>query len=109
MNAETPRSGEMQMQKIRPLFLIFPRLLCVSAFILLLSMGCESKESGAASSGDAKLTLQLNWKPEPQFGGFYAAPYDKRGLKVDVREGGVGTPTVQMVATEQVAFGVVSA
>ncbi|HEV2296649.1 MAG TPA: ABC transporter substrate-binding protein [Tepidisphaeraceae bacterium] len=51
----------------------------------------------------------MNWKPEPQFGGFYAAPFEKHGLDVQVREGGVGTPTVQMVATQQVPFGVVSA
>src|SRR5688572_7526152 len=110
MNAETQRLGEMQMQRIRSCFLVFPRLLCVSAFILLFSIGCDSKPSGGASGGGGeKLTLQLNWKPEPQFGGFYAAPFAKHGLNVEVREGGVGTPTVQMVATEQVPFGVVSA
>jgi NitT/TauT family transport system substrate-binding protein len=84
--------------------------LCLCGSILFTSTGCESKESGGgASGGGEKLTLQLNWKPEPQFGGFYAAPFEKHGVNVDVREGGVGTPTVQMVATEQVPFGVVSA
>ena len=81
--------------------------LCGSTFFGL--SGCDSKPAGGASGGGEKLVLQLNWKPEPQFGGFYAAPFDKHGLKVEVREGGVGTPTVQMVATEQVPFGVVSA
>lgn len=86
-------------------------VLCVLCGSLVLALaGCESKESGGASSGSGeKLTLQLNWKPEPQFGGFYAAPFEKHGLNVEVREGGVGTPTVQMVATGQVPFGVVSA
>jgi NitT/TauT family transport system substrate-binding protein len=82
--------------------------LCLCGSIFFSFTGCDSKPSGAASNGE-KLVLQLNWKPEPQFGGFYAAPFDKHGLNVEVREGGVGTPTVQMVATEQVPFGIVSA
>ena len=94
--------------KTGDLFLCVLCVLCGSLFFA--STGCDSKPSGAASSGGGeKLTLQLNWKPEPQFGGFYAAPFEKHGLNVEVREGGVGTPTVQMVATEQVPFGVVSA
>jgi len=88
-------------------------LLCVLSVLcgsLFFTPGCDSKPSGAASSGGGEnLVLQLNWKPEPQFGGFYAAAFDKHGLNVEVREGGVGTPTVQMVATEQVPFGIVSA
>ncbi len=88
--------------------LCFLSVLCGS--LAFVSTGCDSKPSGAGPRGDdKKLTLQLNWKPEPQFGGFYAAPFEKHGLSVEVREGGVGTPTVQMVATRQVPFGVVSA
>lgn len=59
------------------------------------------------------LTLQLNWKPEPQFGGFYTAQvegiYQKHGLDVRVEPGGAGTPTVQMVAAGKVPYAVVSA
>lgn len=58
-------------------------------------------------------TLQLNWKPEPQFGGFYTAQvegiYQKHGLDVRVEPGGAGTPTVQMVAAGKVPYAVVSA
>jgi NitT/TauT family transport system substrate-binding protein len=79
-------------------------------FGLILASGCDRASSSTSDGGGGeKLVLQLNWKPEPQFGGFYAAPFDKHGLSVEVREGGVGTPTVQMVATEQVPFGIVSA
>ena len=86
-------------------------VLCVLCGSFIALSGCDSSDTGAAtgSGGNQKLTLQLNWKPEPQFGGFYAAPFEKHGLSVEVREGGVGTPTVQMVATGQVPFGVVSA
>ncbi|HEX5638061.1 MAG TPA: ABC transporter substrate-binding protein, partial [Gammaproteobacteria bacterium] len=40
------------------------------------------------------LVLALNWKPEPQFGGFYAAQvsgyYEKNDLDVKIMEGGSG-------------------
>jgi NitT/TauT family transport system substrate-binding protein len=56
-----------------------------------------------------KIKLALNWKPEPEFGGFYAAPFAKHGLDVEVLPGGAGTPTVQMVGAGSVDFGIVSA
>jgi NitT/TauT family transport system substrate-binding protein len=59
-----------------------------------------------------KLKLALNWKPEPQFGGFYAAQlhgeFIKNGLDIEIVPGGAGTPTVQLVGAGKVAFGVVS-
>lgn len=61
----------------------------------------------------APLQLALNWKPEPQFGGFYAAhfggEFKKQGLDVQVLEGGSGTPTIQMLAAQKVDFAIVSA
>ncbi|MGH9592429.1 MAG: ABC transporter substrate-binding protein, partial [Bryobacteraceae bacterium] len=51
----------------------------------------------------------LNWKPDPQFGGFYAAPYAKHGLDVEILPGGAGTPTVQMIGAGSAEFGIVSA
>jgi NitT/TauT family transport system substrate-binding protein len=59
--------------------------------------------------GPAKTKLALNWKPDPQFGGFYAAPYDKYDLAVELLPGGAGTPTVQMIGAGSADFGVVSA
>lgn len=56
-----------------------------------------------------KIRLALNWKPDPQFGGFYAAPYQTHGLDVDILPGGAGTPTIQMVGAGSAEFGVVSA
>ena len=59
-----------------------------------------------------KVKLALNWKAEPEFGGFYTAQveklYQKHALDVEVLQGGAGTPTVQMVAAGQVDFGIVS-
>jgi NitT/TauT family transport system substrate-binding protein len=82
----------------------------ICGFIFLLLNGCDSKET--TSTGPQKVTLQLNWKPEPQFGGFYAAKEiaaNKHNLDIDIVPGGVGTPTVQMVAAGKVPFAVVSA
>lgn len=60
-----------------------------------------------------KISLALNWKPEPEFGGFYAAQiegfYKKQGFDVNILEGGSGTPTIQMLANNQVDFAIVSA
>jgi NitT/TauT family transport system substrate-binding protein len=63
----------------------------------------------AACSKPARIRLTLNWKPDPQFGGFYAAPFDKHGLDVEILPGGAGTPTVQMIGAGSTEFGIVSA
>jgi NitT/TauT family transport system substrate-binding protein len=63
----------------------------------------------AACGKPAKIRLALNWKPDPQFGGFYAAPYQKHGLDVEILPGGAGTPTVQMIGAGSAEFGIVSA
>lgn len=55
------------------------------------------------------LSLNLNWKAEPQFGGFYQADFKKEHLDVKVMEGGSGTPTVQMLQNGQADFAIVSA
>jgi NitT/TauT family transport system substrate-binding protein len=61
----------------------------------------------------APLKLALNWKAEPQFGGFYTAQlnneFKKRGLEVEILEGGSGSPTVQMLGANKVNFAIVSA
>jgi NitT/TauT family transport system substrate-binding protein len=63
--------------------------------------------SGCGKS-PGKIRLALNWKPDPQFGGFYAAPYQAHGLDVEILPGGAGTPTIQMVGAGSAEFGVVS-
>jgi NitT/TauT family transport system substrate-binding protein len=67
----------------------------------------------AAAHGADKIKLALNWVPEPEFGGIYAAKqtgaFEKHGLDVDIAPGGAGTPTWQLVATGKVDFAVASA
>jgi NitT/TauT family transport system substrate-binding protein len=60
-----------------------------------------------------KIRLQLDWVPEPEFGGIYQAQEDgiftKHGLDVDITPGGAGAPTWQLVGTGKVDFAVASA
>jgi NitT/TauT family transport system substrate-binding protein len=57
--------------------------------------------------------LALNWVPEPEFGGFYAAresgAFSKEKLDVEIQGGGAGVPVVQMVATGKAEFGIAGA
>jgi NitT/TauT family transport system substrate-binding protein len=64
---------------------------------------------GIAAAADP-VKLILNWKAEPEFGGFYAAQeqgiFKKAGLQVEILEGGAGIPSVQMVASGKAEFGI---
>ncbi|MEO5922557.1 MAG: ABC transporter substrate-binding protein [Bryobacteraceae bacterium] len=63
----------------------------------------------ASCGSTSKIRLALNWKPDPQFGGFYAAPFEEAKLDVEILPGGAGTPTVQMIGAGSAEFGIVSA
>ncbi len=52
--------------------------------------------------------IALNWKAEPQFGGFYQAEINK-DFPLKMLEGGSGTPTIQMLTFGKVDYAVVSA
>lgn len=81
-------------------------LLAASASSPLVLAGCRKK--GAGASGHAK--LQLNWVPEPEFGGLYEArangAFAKEGLDVEIVGGGASSPVVQLVASGGADFGV---
>ncbi len=85
------------------------RRLFVFLFAALLS--CQLPAQSAAVG--KPLVLALNWKAEPQFGGFYAAEiggyYADNGLDVHIQEGGSGTPTIQMLLAGRVDYAIVSA
>jgi NitT/TauT family transport system substrate-binding protein len=69
--------------------------------------------SSAAAPKPTAVTLQLNWTPEPEFAGFYAAAhdhlYEKEGLDVAIKAGGAGVQTWKMVATGDVPFAIAEA
>lgn len=65
------------------------------------------------AGGLLKVTLQLNWMPEPEFGGLYAATIygldREEGLEVELINGGPGVPSAQLVASGKVDLGVFGA
>ena len=84
-------------------------LLC--SVIPLSFFGCKPSGSSSAPEGPARVRLQLNWVPEPQFGGVYEARrlglFDTKSFAVEVRPGSGGISTPQLVATGEVEFGIV--
>lgn len=60
-----------------------------------------------------KVTIALNWFPEAEHGGYYAALvngyFAEEGLDVEIQPGGPGVPVIQNVATGRVMFGVTNA
>jgi len=66
--------------------------------LLALAIGCGSKKDKEApaggGSGAKAFSLTLDWVPEPEFGGFYAAretgAFAKHGLDIDIKPRGQG-------------------
>jgi NitT/TauT family transport system substrate-binding protein len=84
---------------------ILPILACCFAMIA----GCSKSDTAKDSaSGQTSVQLTLDWKPEPEFGGFYAAKQDgafsKQNLNVTITPAGEGAPTWQLVATGKTEF-----
>lgn len=97
-----------------PLSLLFA--LCLAAS---LAVGCSSKKKGAddpaaasPSAAPTKVRVQLNWVPEPEFGGLYAAVskglYAEAGLEVELIKGSAGVPAAQLAASGKVEFSVIT-
>src|SRR5947209_3140661 len=85
--------------------------------IVLIATGCGKREDTAgpttSGSGATKVMLTLDWKPEPEFGRFYAAQqaraFAQNGLDVTIKSAGAGAPTWQLVATGQTTFATTAA
>lgn len=81
---------------------------CVLVLMCSAPLGCK-KESTAASP----VQITLDWKPEPEFGGFYQADIDgqfkSRGLDVKLKTAGAGAPTWQLVASGESEFATTAA
>ena len=76
----------------------------------LLVFACDGSN---ATTKAPKIRLQLNWVPEPEFGGIYAAEQDglfkAQGLDVEIIKGAAGTSVSQLIAQGACEAGVVSA
>lgn len=87
-----------------------------SVFIFLMSCSSESSSTNSDSAENESSTelkdvsLLLNWFPEAEHGGFYAALingyYEEEGLNVEILPGGVDIPVEPRVALGRVDFGV---
>jgi NitT/TauT family transport system substrate-binding protein len=84
---------------------------CVALALSLLVAACGEREGASSAPGSAspaspaplqRIRLQLNWVPEPEFGGIYAAIQDglyrDAGLDVEVIKGSAQVPSAQLVA-----------
>lgn len=73
--------------------------------------GADSSKPEAKPIDDVELAL--NWLPEAEHGGFYAADvhglFAERQLRVKIIPGGPGVPVIQNVASGKVTFGVTNA
>ncbi len=86
-------------------------------FLLLLIscslVSCGKQELSVNEEGDTKIRLALNWFPDSQHGGFYAAQlhgfYKAQGLDVEIISGGPGVPLREKVTRRQVEFAVSNA
>jgi NitT/TauT family transport system substrate-binding protein len=86
---------------------LLPALACtlaLAALSALSSGGCKRDRANDSAGGGgtgAKVRLTLDWKPEPEFGGFYAARengvFARHGLDVEVKTAGEGAPAWQLV------------
>ncbi len=86
----------------------FPSLICYT-FILLacaFAAGCHRVSSG---TGLTKVTIQADWYPQPEHGGFYTAlakGYHKdEGLDVRIQPGGPYVSVEQQVSSGAAQFG----
>lgn len=111
------RAARLCLQVGRPVF-----ALCCLAMLGL--SGCQpasrsdsAAETAAASGTNAsnepavdRVTLMLNWYPEAEHGGFFAAKthgiFAKYGLEVDIRPGGENAPVAQELVTGRVQFAI---
>ena len=89
------------------------KAIVVAILTVSVCTGCDKGKDPSGRATRPSVTLQLNWKPEPQFGGFYAAEvegiYARHGLDVTITGGGAGAPTVDMIGAGTVPFAIVSA
>lgn len=91
-------------------------LVVVAAIIFSANWGCDSNRPTPRDRSDdarVRVKLGLNWFPEAEHGGYYAALvhgfFADEGLDVEIVRGGPESPIVQQVAGGERDFGVANA
>jgi NitT/TauT family transport system substrate-binding protein len=92
----------MNMFKMTQLLSFFLLMAAVTVFV-----------SPARADAPTPVKLTLDWKPEPEFGGFFAAhasgAFAKNQLDVNIKSAGEGAATWQLVATGKTDFATTAA
>jgi NitT/TauT family transport system substrate-binding protein len=83
----------------------------VAAATALVLSGCSSTSTGPkTAAGLTKVTLQLQWVPQAQFAGYYAALsqgyYKKEGLDVTIKPAGTDTVPITSVVKHQADYAI---
>lgn len=87
------------------------RTLAIAAAALLVACSPAKKEEAAAPSAGQPVTIRFatDWKAQAEHGGFYQAlasgEYARRGLKVEIVQGGPGVNVPQLLASNAVELG----
>lgn len=92
----------------------------IIVFALGLPIGCRDRSApggqdavARTADGLERVSLQLNWFPEVEHGGYYAALvhglYRQAGLDVEIRPGGPGATVIPAVHRGDATFGVTNA
>jgi len=72
-----------------------------------------AEEAGGGAQPLVAVKLALNWYPEAEHGGYYAALrqgyYREAGLDVEIVKGGPNAPVIPLVARGNMAFGIANA
>ena len=99
--SSTPFQGGTGRRAFRPFSTLFLPFLC------LFSVACHNESP--ANPGLTKVTLQTDWYPQPEHGGFYTALvkgyYKDEGLAVAIQPGGPYMQPYQQVAAGAAEFG----
>lgn len=83
-------------------------ILIILLFVSILG-GCSKPETEEATGSGEKVTVQLDWVPEPEHGGLYQALakgyFADEGLDVTLLPGGANIAVIESVATGQADVG----
>jgi NitT/TauT family transport system substrate-binding protein len=86
---------------------------CLVVMVMASALMLVMRNAPAHADAPKPVKLLLDWKPEPEFGGFYAAQangsFAKHGLNVDIKSAGEGAPTWELVATGKCDFATTAA
>jgi len=87
--------------------------LSVSFLLAFLAAGQVPSILAQAAPAARKVRVQLNWLPEPEFGGLYeagrAGHFAAAGLDVEILKGGPDVPALQMAAAGRVEYAIAAA